>query len=32
MLEEEKLEGGRRDGDFDGIDRLKSGIKGFKNE
>lgn len=32
MFEEEKLERGRRDGDFDGIDRLKIGIKGFKNE
>lgn len=32
MLEEEKAEGRRRDGDFDGTDRPESGVKGFENE
>lgn len=32
MLEEEKVEGGRRDGDFDGTHRPKSGVQGFENE
>jgi hypothetical protein len=31
MLEEKKVKGGRRDGDFDGIDRLKNCVKGFEN-
>ena len=32
MLEEEKVEGRRRDGDFDGTHRPQSGVKGFENE
>jgi len=32
MLEEEKVEGRRRDGDFDGTHRPESGVKGFENE
>lgn len=32
VLEEEKVEGRRRDGDFDGTHRPESCVKGFENE
>lgn len=32
MLEEEKIESGRRDGDLDGTHRPESGVQGFENE